>query len=223
MGLHRAGTRAAVALTLAVLTRVFVADSAVAQVPPPPPVAWDAPMLIGPSAGSGFGIHLTRPSLRDEGVLLTWRADGPGLGVRLGTVANGWQNDFILQAGVDLSGSLLRSPGGLPIEAIWFLGTGFGIPTADDGTTLVSFPLGISVGALIPAFGIELSPYVAPRVSFDATIGGREWSPNAFTDTVGLATDLGLDIALHPNFMIRIARTVGEDRDLLSLGIAVDP
>jgi hypothetical protein len=183
--------------------------------------AWETPMLIGPMGPAGFGVHLMEPWPGSGiGVLGTYRTSPVpvGLGFRLG-IGEAPGDRIGVFGGLDVSGRLFRSADEVPIEVLWFTGAGLGA----SRNLLLSFPLGLSVGALIDADGVRFGPYLAPRVVLDVCSGDdrRPRAPCGPGDNLdmSLAVDLGLDLAFDPNWMIRFAATLG-DRDSLLIGIA---
>lgn len=185
-------------------------------------LAWDAPMLIGPAAPAGLGIFLMEPWPGNNiAVLGTYRiAPVPvGLGFRAG-LGEGPRDRLALFGGVDVSGFLLRASDDLPLDVLWFTGAGLGV----GDHLLLSFPLGLSVGANLNADGVTFGPYAAPRVVLDACIGqDREPPPQACRANenldLDLAVDVGLDLAFDPRWMIRFAASLGDRRALL-IGIS---
>ncbi len=173
-------------------------------------VAWDAPLLVSPATPSGWGIHLVDPwPGGGVGVLATWR-DGSSTGFRLG-VAEGWRGETAVYGGVDLSGRVARHSGEFPLDVDWVAGVGAGI---GEGT-LVSFPIGLTMGRLLRADGATFNPYLAPRLRVDGWIG----TPRRHRGLrMNLGLDLGLDVGLTQGWSIRFGATMG-DPDAVSIGI----
>jgi hypothetical protein len=142
-----------------------------------------------------------------------------GLGFRLG-LGEAPADRIGIFGGVDVSGSLIRPTNDQPLEVLWFTGGGLGAANH----LLLSFPLGLSVGAVIESDGVTFSPYASPRVILDICSGDRE-KPKGYpckaddSLDLGVAVDLGLDLSFDPSWMIRFAATFG-DRDALLIGIA---
>jgi hypothetical protein len=184
-------------------------------------IAWESPMLIGPEAPAGVGIFLMEPWPGDEfAVLGTYRtAPVPvGLGFRLG-LGEGFRDELAVFGGVDAAGQLLRASADTPIDVVWFAGAGLGI--GEDA--LVSFPLGLSVGAVLQSEGVRFAPYVAPRVVLDAFICDDDderfdFCPSDDNLELDLAADVGLDLSFRPTWMIRFAASLG-DREALAIGL----
>jgi hypothetical protein len=190
-------------------------ESAAAQ------IAWESPMLIGPEAPAGLGIYVMEPWPGDEfAVLGTYRtAPVPiGLGFRLG-IGEGWRDELAVFGGVDVAGSLLSATNDTPIDVVWFAGAGMGI--GEDA--IVSFPLGLSVGAVLQSEGVRFAPYLAPRIVLDAFICDDDDERRDFCEgddnlELDLAADVGLDLSFQPAWMIRFAATLG-DREALAIGL----
>jgi hypothetical protein len=183
----------------------FTAPAA-AQVP------WESPILLAPNSPGGLGIFLVEPTRAGGlGVLGTWRraAAPEGVGFRLGLFEDPG-DDLALTAGLDVSGTLLDPSDEIPMGFMWFLGAGIGV--GDE--VLLSFPAGISVGADLETDGILFRPYVAPRVSLDVFSG-----PGDDLD-LAAAVDIGLDLAFSPEWVIRVAASLG-DRRALGVGISL--
>ena len=185
-------------------------------------IAWETPMLIGPGAPAGFGIFVMEPWPGDEiAVMGTYRTEPVpvGLGFRVG-LGEGYRDDLAVFGGVDVSGFLTRTGGEVPIEILWFTGGGLGI--GED--ILLSFPLGLSLGANLQSEDVIFRPYVAPRVVLDAWFDDDDGDgPGRGDDEdldLDLAVDLGLDLAFDPTWLIRFAATLGDDREALLIGLA---
>jgi hypothetical protein len=192
-----------VALTMGTL--LATAGQASAQ------VAWDAPFLAPPKASPGLGLFLTDPSYGDLGFVGTWRSSGrpTSLGFRLG-LANDWSDQLSVLGGIDVSGALNRSSSDFPLDIDWIFGAGLGV----GHHALISFPLGLSVGHTFVGDGVSFTPYVTPRVSLDARMGGGVRNDTSLR----FAVDLGLDLAFQPSWRIRFGGTFG-DREAVALGI----
>jgi hypothetical protein len=142
-----------------------------------------------------------------------------GLGFRLG-IGEGWRDELSVFGGVDVAGALVRANNDTPLDVIWFAGAGLGI--GED--VLFSFPLGLSIGAVLDSDGgARFAPYLAPRLVLDAFMcdddGRGDFCPGDDDDLeLDLAADLGLDLSFDPSWMIRFAATLG-DREALAIGV----
>ncbi len=178
--------------------------------------AWDAPMLLAPGAPAGWGLHLVDPSPGDGiGALVTWRANPApvGLGFRVGLV-EGAQSDVAVIGGFDVSGALYRGDAQTPVDLMWFAGAGVGL---DDDVRL-SFPAGIAAGWAFNGPEVQFRPYVAPKIFLDAFLGLDDDTRDDLD--LGVAVEIGLDLAFSQPWAIRTAASFG-DRDALSIGISI--
>lgn len=175
-------------------------------------VAWDAPFLVPPRVGSGWGLALLDPAGGDLGVLGFWRGRGGSLGIR-GGLAEERNDDLAAFAGVDLSGSLARRSSNMPVDVDWIAGVGLGV--GDE--ILFSIPFGVTIGAAISTESVAFGPYVSPRLILDAWTGDDR--PRDGLD-LELAVDLGMDVAFNPGWTLRFGATLG-DREALAVGFAI--
>ncbi len=174
-------------------------------------VAWDGPLMVAPNSPAGWGVYLVDPGPGPGdgiGVLSTWRGSTApaGLGYRLG-LAEGRGGGLSLYGGVDVSGYLVRHSNDFPLDVLWVGGAGLGV--GDD--VLLSFPLGASIGRDFEADGVWFNPYLTPRVVLDAWFGSGRQSDDL---DLGVAVDLGLDMAFDPGWAIRFAGSLGDRRGL---------
>jgi hypothetical protein len=184
-------------------------------------LAWESPTLYSPGGPAGFGIHLMEPWPSDDiGVMGTFRsAPVPsGLGFRLGLGEGPGpdDDDLAVFGGVDFGGMVMRATGEVPIDVLWMAGAGLGV-----GDNLVlTFPLGLSVGARLDAEGATFVPYTVPRVVLDACLGDDPVPGFCGNDDLDLdlAVDIGVDIAFDPSWVIRFAATLG-DREAILIGL----
>jgi hypothetical protein len=187
-------------------------------------IAWESPMLIGPGAPAGLGFYLMEPWPGDDiAVLGTYRTSPVpvGLGFRLG-LGEGRRDELAVFGGVDVAGSLISATDDVPLDVVWFAGAGAGI--GEDA--LLSFPLGLSVGAILQSEGVRFAPYVAPRLVLDAFFCDDDRDERDEPDfcrgdddlELDLAADVGLDLSFTQAWMIRFAATLG-DREALAIGV----
>lgn len=174
-------------------------------------VAWDAPMMLSPSAPPGWGVYLIDPAPGGGiGVVTGWRGEGP-LGYRIG-IAEDPREDLSIFGGIDISGELLRASGDLPIDIDWIAGAGFG--AGDD--FLLSFPFGVALGKEMAGEGIWFNPYISPRVILDAYLGEGATEEDL---SLNFAVDLGFDVSFDSGWAVRFAGTIG-DREALGIGVS---
>lgn len=202
--------RTALFATLAVTAALAAPATTAAQ------VAWDGPMLMAPGSPAGWGFHLVDPHPGSGlGGLVTWRSNPApvGLGFRAG-LFEGVRDDLALVGGVDVSGAIHRGQGEVPVDVIWFVGAGAGI----DDDVLLSFPAGIAVGWSFQGDNVAFRPYLAPRMVLDAFLGDERDDDL----DLGVAVEIGLDLAFDPRWAIRTAGSFG-DRDAVSIGVVLTP
>lgn len=173
--------------------------------------AWDSPLLVPPRAPAGFGAFVFEPEDGDLGVLGTLRQEGwPNrLQLRLGVAGEEFGDGAVVLGGLDISGMMVRASQEFPLDVAWVAGAGIGV----DGGARLSFPAGLIAGRTFPADDAAFTPYASPRIVVDALFDG----PNDGLD-LDIAVDLGLDIAVQPEWTIRFGGTVG-DRDALAIGV----
>ncbi len=175
-------------------------------------ILWDSPPLISPVVPGGLSLFMLNPSGGDLGGLATVRhSAGPvGLGYRAAVAQEDTSGDLAYSVGLDVSGYLARAVEGSEIDVIWWGGGGVGV----GSETIVTAPLGIILGWSGSGGDVTLSPYVGGHVVFDiSTLDG---------ESVGFAgvLDLGLDIVLSSDWMVRAGASLG-DRESLALGLRI--
>lgn len=182
-------------------------------------VQWDAPLMVAPGSPSGIGIFLIEPmgpDLEDVpgvdddgfGVVGSWRASSaPGVGFRVGLARDPFDEVAAL-GGIDLSGTLLAPTEEIPVGFIWAVGAGLSI--GDE--VLASFPAAISAGIDVTTEGLFFRPYVTPRVDLNV------WSGPGDELDLSVAVDLGLDLSIAPEWMIRFAASLG-DGEAIAIGL----
>jgi hypothetical protein len=165
--------------------------------------AWDAPAFFSPRPGEDLGIYAVRPDgVDDWGVVGIWRTEGNlNLGVRLGYLpGETWA------VGAEFHGPLdLLGPGsGLVMS--WVVGAG---ASWRSGWTEARVPLGLSIGGELGTPGLQLVPYVLPRVALGVRAydlpGGQERTESL----VRFDVDAGADAVLGESLVLRVAATVG--------------
>lgn len=174
--------------------------------------AWDTPTFFSPRPGEDLGLYVIRPGGGgDLGFAGIWRTEGNiNLGVRAG-LAGG--DHF--SVGSEFHGRLDVLGPQSPLLISWILGAG---ATFNDVTWL-RIPLGVSVGMNLGSPGsIRILPYVHPRLAFDLfavdTPTGEETESE-----FNLDVDLGADIDLGQQFVLRVGATIG-NQDAIGVGLA---
>ncbi len=193
------------------ISGLFVALSLFMGAPAGAQVPWESPLLVGPGSPGGWSVFLADPG-SGLGVLAHWhgRAERTRLGLRFG-VAEAPRDKMAVFGGADLSGPLHAHSRDFPLDVIWVTGVGLG---AGDHT-LVSVPLGISLGRAFMADGAWIHPHVSPRLVVDARMG-RDRGDDL---DLGLVIDLGVDLAFAQNWAIRFGASLG-DRSGVAVGLA---
>ena len=170
---------------------------------------WDSPFLVSPRPAPGLGLFLVDLHGAGVGVLVTWLPSPTSWGFRAGLAERSGPDEGIaVVAGADVSVALTRSTSDMPLDIDAVLGIGAGI--GDD--LIISIPLGLSIGHTFAGQGATFTPYATPRVVVDARFGDGE---NMDLD---FAVDLGLDLRIQPNWLIRFGGTIG-DREAIAIGI----
>jgi hypothetical protein len=204
--MNRSIFRGSIAAVVAVAA-FAAAETAQAQ------VAWEAPMFASPRPPVGFGIHLGDVAGGNLGLIGTWRgARAPsGLEFRFGIAEGGPGDDDISGLlGASITGLLARESGDMPFDISWVAGAGVGF----GDWALITIPFGLSLGHTFSGDGITITPYVTPRLHLDAAIGN-----DVGDDTdLGLAADIGFDLALRRGWMLRFGATLG-DHEAFAVGI----
>ena len=176
-------------------------------------VAWDTPLLMAPGEAPGWGMYLAEVHGGSLGVIGTWRSPTWNFGVRGGLAETGDQLGIF--AGIDFSGPLVRETPEFPLDVDYVFGAGLG---TGNGVR-VSLPAGLIVGYTFPAEGVTFTPYASPRVILDAFIDrGVAADEESSQARLAAAVDLGLDVRLQQNFIIRFGATLG-DHDGVAIGL----
>jgi hypothetical protein len=174
-------------------------------------VVWDSPMLLPPRPVVGTGLYLMDPHGAGLGVLGTWRGVPGGMGLRLG-IADG-SDGIAIMGGVDMVAPLVTVSPEFPLDISWFTGIGAGY----DRWLVISVPLGLTIGRTVHAPDVRFTPYLAPALVADARLG-RDSPRDRNELKLGLAMDLGIDVAFQPGWIVRFAAGIG-DRHGLAIGI----
>lgn len=176
-------------------------------------VPWDSPWLVPVDPAAGFGVFLVEPQGGELGVLGTWRPVGArqGLGLRFGLAGGPGSGNVSGLAGADVTGLLNRASEELPLDIGWLGGVGLGF----GDWVIVSLPLGLTLGHTLRGEGVELTPYLTPRVVLDGYFGR-----GAPGDDLELAfsVDLGVDLRVAPRLTVRFGAGFG-DREALGIGV----
>lgn len=196
-------------LLLVALAQLVSTEKLVGQAP------WESPLLVGATNPAGWSVMAVDPG-PGLGALVRWESLGreTRLGLRVGLGEDG-KNGATLFGGVDVSSPLAsyrdseRDPD-VPLEVVWFSGVGVGI----GDVTLLSIPLGLSLGTSLSADEVEFRPYLAPRLILDAWLN----HPRREELDLAFAVDLGLELGLGGSWWIRFGASVG-DRKGVGVGL----
>ena len=175
-------------------------------------VAWDSPWLLPPRATDGFGLFLVDVAGGDLGVLGMWRSPSYNFGIRAG-IAEAAGDDLGVFGGLDFSGQLTRSTVEFPLDIDWLLGLGVGV---SDGA-LISAPVGLTLGHEFEGDGVGFIPFISPRVILDACLDCDRRNDDNDVN-LDFAADIGLDLRITSNFLIRFGATLG-DREGVGIGL----
>lgn len=175
-------------------------------------IAWDSPWLLPPRPPDGFGLFLVDVAGGELGVMGMFRSPSYNFGIRAG-LAEARNDDLGVFGGLDFNGALTRSTEEFPLDIDWLVGVGVGIV---DGA-LISAPAGLTLGHEFEGDGVGFLPFISPRVVLDACLdcGGRNDDNDL---TLDFAADIGLDLRITRNFLVRFGATLG-DRDGVGIGL----
>jgi hypothetical protein len=175
-------------------------------------VAWDSPLLLPPNPEAGTGLYLIDAHRAGVGALGTWRGPGQGTGFRLG-IADGRGDGIAIFGGIDMVAPLATASAAFPLDISWLIGAGAGY----DRWLTVSVPLGLTLGRTIHGDGVRFTPYFSPRLNLDAQFA-RDPPRDRNSLDLGLAVDIGIDVAFQPTWTLRIGGSLG-DRSGVAVGI----
>ena len=171
--------------------------------------AWDAPSFLPPRPGDDVGVYLFWPDRSDFAFKGIWRQSGNlNLGVHVGYVDYGVVDRFL--AAGETWGALMSAGADFPVDVSWTLGAGaaFG-----DGTVL-SIPLGLTIGRALALSPLTFQVYGHPRLALIVASGGG----NTTTDLDGFF-DIGADLHLNEDWKARLGITLG-GVDAYGIGLA---
>jgi hypothetical protein len=176
---------------------------------------WDSPSFQSPGPHNDLGAYFIRPKDTDWGIAGTWRQSG---GLNLGI-----RGEYVqILSGVSRWGLGAEVKGGLgpvapPLAFNWTAGFGglFG-----SGASVLSIPVGLTLGLHLNGGGLVLTPYVHPRVAL--AIISPDRGEGDRTSEFRFDTDLGADLDLTPTLILRLGGTFG-DQPGWGVGLAVRP
>ncbi|MEJ2679542.1 MAG: hypothetical protein P8174_10770, partial [Gemmatimonadota bacterium] len=140
----------------------------------------------------------------------TWQSRDSQTGFRLG-LAETPANDLAIFGGFNVGALLSAASDDFPLDVSLVAGAGAG----GGNWTLVSVPVGLSLGRTIYGDDVSFTPYVTPRIVLDGRFGNTPYRDRLH---VGTAVDLGVDLRFRPGWAIRFGGTFG-DRNAVALGL----
>ncbi|HKJ92384.1 MAG TPA: hypothetical protein VJ957_04405 [Longimicrobiales bacterium] len=167
-------------------------------------------MLAPPRQPTGPGLFMMDPNGGQTGIAGTWQSPSGGLGFRLGLTETP-ANELTIFGGLSTSALLAPASANFPLDVSLVAGAGAGV----GNWTLVSVPVGLSLGRTIYGNGVSFTPYLTPRFIVDGRFGNTPYADHMDT---ALAVDLGLDLRFRPGWAIRFGGTFG-DRNAVALGL----
>jgi len=189
---------------VAMLLALSAASNAMAQ------TKWDAPMLMPPYPKGKLGVYLVDPPDLNTGVLATYRPGGK-LGFRLGIADGPGQDDLTIFGGVEMTRVLRPASDDFPLDIAWIVGAGAGL----GDYTIISVPVGLTMGNTITGDGMNFTPYFGLKVAMDAYLGDAGRRDDLEID---IAVDLGIDLQFQGGWIIRLGGSFG-DRGAVAIGL----
>lgn len=208
-----------------VLSAALALLGAAGAAPASAQITWETPRLLGSDPPRGLGLYYAEFGALpgdDRAVVVTWTGGLPD-GLRLrGGVGEGAGSDDeadldvnAVFGGIDVWHTLTRGPESAPLEVVWT--TGFGVGVGD--WTLVSVPVGLTTGTTWSSGSVWLNPYLHAGVVMDLRVG--EEAPDEEFE-VGVATDLGVNVAFDPGRRVVISASAGlGDRQAVAVGLVL--
>lgn len=188
---------------------------------------WDAPLFFSPRPMDDLGLYYINSDRSGfdnaNGLKLIWRQSGNlNLGVHVGTGDLSAIGESILVGG-EFYGPLMSLAASTGLAMNWSIGLGAAFGEIEGtGTDYVDFsiPVGVSIGLRLGAGGMNITPFVHPRASFDVVAitpeGGEEDTETDFA----FAADIGAEVSLGQRLLLRGAYSLG-DRDAFGIGLAL--
>ena len=183
------------------------------------PLAFETPRLLGPESPRGLGVHFVRAGTLPgdhNAILVTWSPPGLPESVSLrGGSGTGAAEVTSAFGGIDVRAPIVRRAPGQPVEIAWTVGLGAGV----GEYTLLTLPLGLSVGRSWSWRALWGAPYVAAGAAVDYRVGNR--APEEGFE-VSPSVDLGIDLSFDSSrrLILRAATSLG-DRQAVAVGVLV--
>lgn len=189
---------------VAILLALSAGSNAIAQ------TKWDSPMLMPPNPMGKLGVYLVDPADLNTGVLATYRPAGK-LGFRLGIADGPGQDDLTIFGGAEMTRILRPASDDFPLDIAWFVGAGAGL----GDYTIISVPVGLTLGNTITGDGVNFTPYFGLKVAMDVYLGDARPRDDLDMD---IAVDLGIDLQFQGGWIIRFGGSFG-DRGAVAIGL----
>lgn len=192
---------------VAMLLALSAGSNAIAQ------TKWDAPMLMPPNPMGKWGVYLVDPAGLNTGVLATYRPGGK-LGFRLGIAEGPGKDDGLtIFGGAEMTRILRPASDDFPLDIAWFVGAGAGL----GDYTIISVPVGLTMGNTITGDGVNFTPYFGLKVAMDVYLGDAVPRGDPDMD-MDIAVDLGIDLQFQGGWIIRFGGSFG-DRGAVAIGL----
>jgi hypothetical protein len=169
------------------------------------------PSYLAPRQSADRGIHISDGFARGGGLAVEglWRFGFGGYDLGLRSGVGEADGDAYLLLGGDY-----RRPLALGTDPIDLAVTG-GAQVGIGSDSFFGFDVGVTLGSTFTPEGIGVTPYLHPRLAL-VSIRDEE------RDRTGLAVlaDLGVEVEVQPNFLIRLALGFGSETAAFGIGLA---
>ncbi|CAN5708869.1 hypothetical protein BH23GEM6_BH23GEM6_11570 [soil metagenome] len=167
------------------------------------------PSYLAPRPSSDVGLHISDGFGRGGGLAVEgiWRRGfgGYGLGGRAGVGESG--GDAVLLIGADY-----RRPLALQTAPVLIAATG-GAQVAVGSASAFGIDAGATIGATFTPEGITVTPYMHPRLALLRSADTANFGPTVLAD-------LGVEVEIQPNLMIRLGLGFGSETADFGIGLA---
>lgn len=166
---------------------------------------WDTPSFFSPRPGEDLGVYVMKPQHGSLGYEAIWRQEGNlNLGVRAGvTGVPDFGGKRMFFVGSEFYKPFIMS--GSPLLISYMLGAG---ASFGNSTTLLRIPFGVSIGAQLGSSGMQIMPYVHPRISYDLASFDTGNGTSVSTHSFPFDVDVGADIGLGTQFVAKLGATL---------------
>jgi len=167
------------------------------------------PSYLAPRTSTDVGLHISDGFGRGGGLAVEgiWRRGfgGYDLGARAGVGESA--GDAVLLIGGDY-----RRPLDLQTAPVLVAATG-GAQVAIGSASAFGFDVGATIGATFTPEGIRVTPYMHPRLALLRSAESTNFG-------LALLADLGVEVEVQPNLMIRLGLGFGSDTADFGIGLA---